>query len=240
MMRDCVLVHGAWCGGWYWEEVAARLRLVGVRVHVPTLTGLAERAAEATDRTDLTTHVDEIAALLRDRDLRDVVLVGHSYGGAVITGVAHRGLGRIAELVYFDAFVPRDGESLADMLGAEFVAQARNAAAAAGTPHLLPPMLSIEASVGWTGPRAEALAARMCPQPIASLFDPLHAPGAPEGRRSFIYCAAQPLGIFDRYAAQARGSADWRYFELPSPHDVVLVMPAVVAGIIEDLAAGLL
>jgi pimeloyl-ACP methyl ester carboxylesterase len=236
-MRDCVLVHGGWCGGWHWDEVAARLRLVGVPVHVPTLTGLAERAAEATDRTGLASHVDDIAALLRDRDLRDVVLVGHSYGGAVITGVAHRGLGRIAELVYLDAFVPRDGESLADVLGAEFAAQARAAAAAAGTPHLLPPMFPIEASVGWTGPRAEAHAARMCSHPIASLFDPLHAPGAPEGRRSFIYCAAQPLGIFDRYAADARASADWRYFELPSPHDAVHVMPAAVAGIIEALAA---
>jgi pimeloyl-ACP methyl ester carboxylesterase len=236
-MRDCVLVHGGWCGGWHWDEVATRLRAAGLSVYTPTLAGLAERASEATSRTGLGTHVEDIVALLEQRDLRDVVLAGHSYGGAVITGVAHRRLGRIAELVYLDAFVPRDGQSLADVLGAEFAAGARGASEAAGTPDLVPPMFPIEASVGWTGPRAEALAARMCSHPLASLFDPLRAPGAPEGRRSFIYCAAQPLGLFDRYAAEARASADWRYFELPSPHDAVHVMPAAVAGILEALAA---
>lgn len=235
-MRTCVLVHGGWCGGWHWDEVAARLRSAGISVYAPTLAGLAERAPEATARTGLDTHVEDIAALLEQRDLRDVVLVGHSYGGAVITGVAHRRLGRIAELVYLDAFVPRDGESLADVLGAEFVVQARKAAAEAGTPELLPPLFPIEASVGWTGPRAEALAARMCSHPVASLFDPLRAPGAPEGRRSFIYCGGQPLGLFDGYAAEARASADWRYFELASAHDAVHTMPAAVAGILEALA----
>lgn len=205
-------------------------------MYAPTLAGLAERAPEATARTGLETHVEDIAALVEERDLRDVVLVGHSYGGAVITGVAHRRLGRIAELVYLDAFVPRHGESMADVLGAEFVVGARKAAADAGTPDLLPPMFPIEASVGWTGSRAEALAARMCSHPMASLFAPLRAPGEPEGRRSFIYCSGQPLGLFDGYAAEARASADWRYFELPCPHDAVHTMPAAVAGILEALA----
>jgi pimeloyl-ACP methyl ester carboxylesterase len=235
-MRDYVLVHGGWCGGWHWDEVAARLRSADLSVYAPTLAGMAERAPEVTAQTGLNTHVEEVAALLEERDLRDVVLVGHSYGGAVITGVAHRRLGRIAELVYLDAFVPRDGESLADVLGAGFVAQARKAVEEAGTPELLPPMFPIEAAVGWTGPRAEALAARMCSHPLASLFDPLRAPGAPEGRRSFIYCAGQSLGLFEGYAAEARASADWRYFELPCPHDAVHAMPAAVAGILEALA----
>jgi pimeloyl-ACP methyl ester carboxylesterase len=234
-MRPCVLVHGSWCGGWHWDEVAPRLRSAGIEVYAPTLTGLAERAAEATAQTGLDTHVADIVAVLERHDLRDVVLVGDSYGGAVVTGVAHRGLGRIAELVYLDAFVPRDGQSLADVLGPEFTAQARKAMEDAGTPGLLP-MFPIEASVGWTGPRAEALAARQCSHPVASLYDRLRAPGAPEGRRSFIYCAGQPLGLFDSYAAEARASPDWRYFQLPSAHDAAHAMPAAVAGIIEALA----
>jgi len=236
MMRDYVLVHGAWCGGQHWCNVAARLRTAGMSVYVPTLPGLAERAAAASVRTGLESHVEDVVALLEERDLRDVVLVGHSYGGAVITGVAHRGLGRIAELVYLDAFVLRDGESVADVLGAQFVAQAQKEVEAAGTPELLPPMFLIEASVGWTGPHTDARAAQMCSHPIASLFEPLHAPGAPEGRRSFIYCAGQQIGLFDGYAAEARTSADWRYFELPCLHDAVHAMPAAVAGILEALA----
>jgi len=125
-MRDCVLVHGGWCGGWHWDEVAARLRLAGISVYAPTLAGLAERAPEAAARPGLETHVGDIVALLEERDLRDVVLVGHSYGGAVITGVAHRRLGRIAELVYLDAFVPRDGESMAPPISCLRCSQSRS------------------------------------------------------------------------------------------------------------------
>ncbi len=234
--RPCVLVHGGWCGGWHWDDVAARLRANRLRVEVPTLPGMAERAREATPETGLHAHIDDVAALIEREDLRDVVLVGHSYGGAVITGVAHRCGERIAELVYLDGFVPRHGESLADILGADFVDASRAAARNAGTPHLIPPMFSVEASVGWTGQRAADLAARMCGQPMATAFDRMHAPGPPSARRSFIACTVQPLGLFDRYVAEARASTEWLYFELPCPHDAVHTMPAAVAGIIETLA----
>jgi pimeloyl-ACP methyl ester carboxylesterase len=197
---------------------------------------MAERAHEATPVTGLHAHVADVATLIETEDLRDVVLVGHSYGGAVVTGVAHRCGERITELVYLDAFVPRHGESLADILGAEFVEASRTAARNAGTPYLIPPMFSVEASVGWTGQRAADLAARMCSQPIATAFDAMHAPGRPSARRTFIACTAQSLGLFDRYAAEARASAEWSYFELPCPHDAVHTMPSVVSGIIETLA----
>jgi pimeloyl-ACP methyl ester carboxylesterase len=234
--RPCVLVHGGWCGGWHWDCVAARLRARGLRVEVPTLPGMAERGNEATSETGLHAHVDDVAALIERENLRDVVLVGHSYGGAVVTGVAHRCGERIAELVYLDAFVPQHGESLADILGSDFVEASRTAARNAGTPHLIPPMFSVEASVGWTGQRAADHAARMCGQPIATAFDRMHAPGRVSARRSFIACTAQPLGLFDRYIGEARASTDWLYFELPCPHDAVHTMPAAVAGIIETLA----
>lgn len=234
--RPCVLVHGGWCGGWHWEEVASRLRTQGLRVEVPTLPGMAERAHEATPETGLHAHIDDVAGLIEGHGLHDVVLVGHSYGGAVVTGVVHRCGERIAELVYLDGFVPRHGESLADILGADFVEASRAAARNAGTPHLIPPMFSVEASVGWTGQRAADHAARMCSQPMATAFDRMHAPGPVAARRSFIACTAQPLGLFDRYIAEARASTDWLYFELPCPHDAVHTMPAAVAGIIETLA----
>ncbi|MGH9186625.1 MAG: alpha/beta fold hydrolase, partial [Acidimicrobiales bacterium] len=115
--RPCVLVHGGWCGGWHWEDVAAVLRAAGGDVYAPTLTGLAERAGEATPDTGLRSHVADVTRVIDDHDLHDVVLVGHSYGGMVATGAAHQRPDRIAELVYLDAWVPTNSQSLADILG---------------------------------------------------------------------------------------------------------------------------
>ena len=110
--RTHVLVAGAWLGGWAWDDVADRLRSRGHEVHAPTLPGAAEREPEATPSLDVTTHVDDLVGYLEARDLRDVVLVGHSYAGAVVTAAAARAPDRIARLVYVDAEVPRSDEPL--------------------------------------------------------------------------------------------------------------------------------
>lgn len=231
----CVLVHGSWHGGWHWEDVAARLRSAGMDVHVPTLAGLAERGPTASDRTDLSAHVRDVVSVIDDNDLDDVLLVGHSYGGMVITGTAHARPSRIRKLVYLDAFVPRHGESVASILGADFVHMAEAAAAQAGTPHLVPPLFTVEDSLGWTGERAAAFAERMCPHPLPTLYEPVRADAELTAEKTFIWCNEHPLGLFDGYAAMARESDDWRYFELASRHDAVHLMPAVVSGILETL-----
>ena len=109
-----VLVHGAWHGGWCWQRVTPLLRAAGHEVYAPTLTGLGERDHLASRGTSLATHIVDIADTLQMEDLKDVVLVGHSYGGMVITGVADRSRARIRSLVYLDAFVPENGKSLLD------------------------------------------------------------------------------------------------------------------------------
>jgi len=233
----CVLVHGGWHGGWHWDEVAARLRAAGIRVFAPTLCGLAERAAEATAATCLADHVADVVRVLDDDDLRDVVLVGHSYGGAVVTGAAHQRPDRVAELVYLDAFVPEDGQSLADLLGPQFATNAREQARAAGT-FLLPPAFAMEDVLGVGPDEAAAHAARLSPHPLGTMLDALVAPGALKAQRTYIHCSRNPLDMFATYARRARESKDWRYYELPSPHDAVYAMPAVVAGILEHLANG--
>lgn len=233
-LRPCVLVHGGWHGGWHWDEVAARLRDAGATVYAPTLIGLAERAAEATADTNVSTHVADVVAVIDEHDLHDVVLVAHSYGGLVATGVAAKRGDRLAELVYLDAFVPKDGQSARDLLGEDFAAAARSAADAAGTPTMVPPMFAVEDITGWSGERAAAFAARMSPHPIGTLDEPVRVPADFTAGRSFIYCNARPLGIVERHAAEARDSPDWRYFELASPHDAVHVMPSAVAGLIES------
>jgi len=236
-LATCVLVHGGWHGGWHWDDVARRLRGGGARVFTPTLCGLGERAAEASAATNLATHVRDVVHVLDEHDLRRVVLVGHSYAGAVITGAAHQRPQRIAKLVYLDAFVPEHGQSLADIFGPEFVAEARALAIAAGTPFLTPPMFAMEQALGVGEEEAAAHAARLTSHPLGTMFDAVHAPTPIAAERSFIYCSANALGMFGGYARIARESADWRYFELPSPHDAVYAMPAVVAGIIEQLAS---
>jgi pimeloyl-ACP methyl ester carboxylesterase len=112
-----VLVHGGGHGGWCYQRVARILRANGHEVYAPTLSGLGERAHLLDARIDLNRHIDDVVAVLHFEDLRDVVLVGHSYGGMVITGVADRAADRVGRLVYLDAATPRNGESLVDVAG---------------------------------------------------------------------------------------------------------------------------
>src|SRR5687768_18527221 len=116
-MVTFVIVHGAWSGAHAWRWVRPLLRAAGHDVVTPSLTGLGERAHLATPDTNLDTHVADIAAVLHYEDLHDVVLVGHSYGGMVITGVADRAIDRVGKLVYLDAANPRNGQSLLDVAG---------------------------------------------------------------------------------------------------------------------------
>jgi len=110
-----VLVHGGGHGGWCWDAVACRLRQAGNVVHAPTLSGLAERQDRLSPDLTLDTHVEDIASLTVAADLWEVILVGHSYGGMVITGVADRLAGRVGRLVFLDAAIPADGECLMDV-----------------------------------------------------------------------------------------------------------------------------
>ena len=116
-MATFVLVHGGGHGGWCYQRVAAPLRAAGHDVYTPTLTGLGERAHLMHAGIDLDLHIRDVVAVLHSEDLRDAILVGHSYGGMVITGVADRAADRIGKLVYLDAATPRNGESLVDHAG---------------------------------------------------------------------------------------------------------------------------
>ncbi|ORB56331.1 hypothetical protein BST43_14485 [Mycobacteroides saopaulense] len=115
-MTTYVLVHGAFHGGWCWERLTPVLEAAGHNVYAPSLTGLGERASELGPQVGLDVHVNDIVGLITDEDLTDVVLVGHSYAGIVVTAVADQIPSRIGLLVYLDTFVARDGEAVADIL----------------------------------------------------------------------------------------------------------------------------
>lgn len=115
-----VIVHGAWGGSWAFKKTDSIMTAHGHTVYRPSLTGQGERVHLATQDVDLSTHVNDVVNMILFEDLKDIVLVGHSYGGMVITGVANRVPDRIRKLIFLDAFVPNDGESVKSMQGAAF------------------------------------------------------------------------------------------------------------------------
>ena len=117
--RIFLFVHGAWGGGWEYAKVDSILTAKGDRVYHPTLTGLGERVHLANKDINLSTHIDDIVNVIRFENLDNIVLIGHSYGGMVISGVAQKIPDRINQLIYLDAFVPRDGESVQSINGDE-------------------------------------------------------------------------------------------------------------------------
>src|SRR5258708_19867452 len=116
-MTTIVLAHGAWSAAWAWKKMRPLFRDAGHEFFSPTYTGLGERAHLSNQEIDLSTHINDVAAVLDFEDLKDVTLIGHSYGGMVATGVADRARRRIPPGVYLDAFAPKDGESLFHPLG---------------------------------------------------------------------------------------------------------------------------
>jgi len=124
-MATFMLVHGTWHGGWCWRKLARHLRAGGHEVYAPSLTGLGDRSHLLSPAVDLHTHVRDIVDLMEFEDLTEVVLVGHSYGGMVIAGVADLAPRRIGRLVYLDAVTPKDGQSLSDIVGIELMCAAQ-------------------------------------------------------------------------------------------------------------------
>jgi pimeloyl-ACP methyl ester carboxylesterase len=229
-----VLVPGAWLGAWAWEAVSADLGRRGHDVRPVTLTGLAERAGEGTPETNLTTHVDDIVSLFEKDDLRDVVLVGHSYGGAVITGVADRIPERIARLVYVAGVVLPDGASLFDLIGPQAQAGMEAGAAAAGDPLRLP-VIGREQLDLYYGAHGiddglfEVLTTRGTPHPIGTYRERLSLgnPAATAIKRTYIQATA------DAWSPIGPETPDWDYAEIDTGHWPMFTKPLELAGLLD-------
>jgi pimeloyl-ACP methyl ester carboxylesterase len=212
------------------------LRARGHEIFTPTYTGLGERVHLASPQVDLETHIADMLGVLQFEDLPDVVLIGHSYGGIVATGVADRTPERLAQLVYLDAFVPRDGQCLFDLLGAEARARMREAARTVGDgwrtpPSPVPPDTS-EEDVAWVTPRRVM-------QPLRTLEQPVHLTGAGERLpKAYIYCTrARPGDVFRQFAERARTETGWRYFEIDASHNLHITAPEALATLLDHIAA---
>jgi len=238
-MAVFVLVHGGFHGGWCWRRVAAHLRTACHEVYTPTLTGLGERAHLATPQTGLETHIRDVLGVLEFEDLRDVILVGHSMAGMVVTGVAERDPNRLAPLVYLDADVPRDGESSLDCNGFRGEARATFVARAGGDGRLTPRPQAHP----WGITRAEDAAwvnSKMTPHPIKAFSDPVRVadPDRFVGRRTFVLCTEGkgPASAEVQTAARVQAEPGWRYREMTTGHDAMVTMPRDLAEILLELA----
>jgi pimeloyl-ACP methyl ester carboxylesterase len=197
----------------------------------PTQTGLGERAHLANPSIDLETHIADLLAVLDVEDLRDVILLGHSYGGMVATAVADRAPDRIAKLIYVDAFVPRDGQSLAALVGAEFEGMRANAAAGDGW-RIPPPPIAPD-----TSPEDRAwIDARRTPQPIKCFEQTIALRnGEPKMPRTYIRAMNNKQQIFGQFAERARAESGWTSLEIQSTHSPNVTAPSELMALLGPL-----
>ena len=227
-----VLVHGAWHGGWCWSRVAEKLRDAGHTVYTPTLTGLGERSHLLSDKVTLQTFVDDIANVIRWEDLHNVVLVGHSFAGLVISGVADIMPERLARLIYLDAFILESGVSTFDTLPEAVIEKLEAAAQQSGaaSPALPAPKPK---NLGLT--QAEDMAfveARLTPHPLMTYKTVLQLQ-QPIGNGlpcTYLHCnePAFPAIMSSSDWAKDQSPSNWRWSTLATGHDAMVSAPDLV------------
>jgi len=232
-MTTFVCCHGAWGGGWNWKRVAQILRAQGHEVFTPTYTGQGERSHLLSPEIDLSTHITDIRNVIKYERLDDFVLVGHSYGGMVVTGVADAEWQKISRLIYLDAFLPKAGQSLNDLTGPGRAEAVMEIVRTRGD--------------GWKFPRPEGsispnmpaedrewIASLTGPQPIKTMTQPV--PGSNNhlriAHKVYVLCTENKNSNFHNFAAWTRQQPDWRTLELPTHHHLLQSMPQEVAEIL--------
>ncbi len=231
-MAKFLLIHGSWHGGWCWERLLPILEADGHEAWTPTLAGSAESGGEASPETDLTTHVDQITELILAADQSDLIVVGHSYAGLVMVGVAEYVSDHISHFVFVDALIPDHAQSAFDLMpGAE--ERFTQAMRSAGSEFLVPPLSPQELSV--TKPAdVEWMETLLTPMPILTHREKVNAPQrkASKIHSTYIHCLQSGLGA--SFAAQARRDG-WQVFEVDAGHDVMISHPEVLADLLEQI-----
>ena len=228
-----VLVHGAWHGGWCWRRVSDLLERQGHKVFTPTLTGLGERSHLLRAGINISTHVTDVVNLLKWEGLSGVVLCGHSYGGMVVSGVAEQMGPAIGSIVFLDAFVPENGDSMANLTSG---AVRDNLKIAAERGDLGVPARSAAAFL--VNAKDQAWVDAMCvPQPIGTMTEKVTLTGAREriGKKAYIRASAYPNPGFDTAYARVKADTSWRTYEVPCGHDVMVDMPERLAEILVEV-----
>jgi pimeloyl-ACP methyl ester carboxylesterase len=234
-MASIVLAHGAWSAAWAWKKMRPLMRAAGHEFFSPTYTGLGERAHLARPDIDLSTHIQDVLSVLEFEDLKDVTLLGHSYGGMVATGVADKAPDRIARVVYIDAFAPRDGQSLFDLVGPKAEANMRAGAQKDGDGWKLPlnpmPPDTAPEDAAWAVPRRR-------PQPIKTFEQRIALQSQSVPARHYIYAKRNgPGDVFRQFGERARSEAGWKYYEIDASHNPHITCPEALMALLTEIMA---
>jgi pimeloyl-ACP methyl ester carboxylesterase len=235
-MSTFVLVHGAWGGAWIWRRVLGPLRAAGHEVHAPTLTGVGERAHLRRPEIDLATHVADVLGLVQAEELGEIVLVGHSYGGIVITAAADALLAAneraIERLVYVDAQVPLPGESWSSLHPPEVQAQ-RRATAAAHDGALPPPD---PGAYGLEGADRDWLLRRQLSHPFGAYDEVLQHDEARLARvpRCYLACTTPAFATVLPHHERVRHWPGWQVIEMATGHCPMVSAPQALVELLLD------
>ncbi|MBB6111203.1 Alpha/beta hydrolase family protein [Mucilaginibacter lappiensis] len=231
-----VLVHGAFHGGWCWQRVSKELRAKGALVYTPTLAGLAEHKNTLNDKIDLNTHIDDIVNFIIEEDLHNVILVGHSYAGAVIAGVADRIPERLSKLVFLDAMLMENGQSALDVspddIRAYFVKATNDYDKGLSIPFFTSDFFGVTntADIKWVNDR-------LTNQPFKTFSQPLILKHAYGNHLPLVYiaCTQPELRAIKPFADKTKSSNDWKYLELKTGHDAMITMPVELSNMLQSL-----
>jgi pimeloyl-ACP methyl ester carboxylesterase len=234
MAATFLVCHGAWSAGWAWKKMHPLMAAAAHRLVTPTCTGLGDREHLANRSINLETHVQDILNVIRYEDLRDIVLIGHSYGGMVATAVADRARDRIAQLIYLDAFVPREGQSLLDLNQPARARMMQLAATGDGwrvPPNPTPPDTS-PADVEWLSERRVDMPIKCFVTPLKLRHGELTLP------RSYIYALrTPPADTFRPFAERAKSEPGWGYHEIDASHSPHVTAPETLMPMLQKIVA---
>ncbi|MEQ8736130.1 MAG: alpha/beta hydrolase [Rhodospirillaceae bacterium] len=232
------MVHGAWHGGWCWRDVRNHLQDQGHRVFTPTLTGHGERIHLRHPDVNLDIHVQDIINVIKWEELENVVLVGHSYGGIIISGVCDAMKDRIAHAIYLDAGVPKDGDQVVNGRTMEDI---KEIFGPLQDGFLAPPPDTTFGLPAYMEEEAAWLKRRLTPQLTGTWLSKIALPndGSDGLPRTFIFCSDKPP-LTEQQAARLQGFKDdptWNYAELPTGHDSMVTMPVETAQMFIEIAS---
>ena len=239
-MATFVLVHGGGHGGWCYQFVAKKLRAKGHDVYTPSLTGLAERQHLLSEKVDLNMHITDVVNLLEFEDLHEVILVGHSYGGMVISGVADRATDRIANIFYLDAAYPQNDQSLVDVAGEVILEARKSARVFDGIELVLFPGEDPMEFFGVTDPELiEWMKPKLTPHPWRCFEQKLVLNNEEQMRQipvSFAISAVQIDIINDEIRDALREMTQGRFWEINTGHDLMISEAGQVAAVLLSVA----
>ena len=238
-MATYVLVHGGGHGGWCYQRVARLLQAAGHLVYSPTLTGLGERSHLLSPAIDLDLHIQDVVAVLQYEDLRDVILVGHSYGGMVITGVADRAADRVGRIVYLDAANPVNGQSLVDVAGPIILVTREHSQVVDGVELVLHPAPEAGLFYGVTDPDDLAwMADRLTSHPWRCFEQRLELTNEEQLANIphyHIVCTSTLATRDPELMTEAREAH--RLWDIDTGHDLMITEPQAVADALLEIAA---